>query len=184
MARDRKRARDRRRRKPDEQPEEQHGGELHRANEPGELEHASGAADEADAALVAGAQGQTAPEDALDDVEGVEHPEALDEEEFARLEDAVDESEREIERTGAADAELELDHASRATAHHVAAPKEGGPRVVRFLRASWAELRRVQWPDRRQVTQATAVVLGFVVIAGLYLGVADFVAKKVVDLII
>ena len=32
-----------------------------------------------------------------------------------------------------------------------------------FLRASWAELQRVQWPDRRQVGQATAVVLGFVV---------------------
>ena len=42
-----------------------------------------------------------------------------------------------------------------------------GNRVVGFLLpASWAELQRVQWPDRRQVTQATAVVLGFVAIAG------------------
>ena len=42
----------------------------------------------------------------------------------------------------------------------------------------------MQWPDRRQVGQATAVVLGFVVVAGLYLGVADEVAKQIVDSII
>ena len=42
----------------------------------------------------------------------------------------------------------------------------------------------MQWPDRRQVGQATAVVLGFVVVAGLFLGVADYVAEKLVDLII
>jgi len=42
----------------------------------------------------------------------------------------------------------------------------------------------VQWPDRRQVGQATAVVLGFVVIAGAYLGLADAVAQRFVDLIL
>ena len=57
-------------------------------------------------------------------------------------------------------------------------------RAVAFLRASWAELQRMQWPDRRQTSQATAVVLGFVVIAGVYLGVADWVAQKLVNLIV
>jgi preprotein translocase subunit SecE len=70
----------------------------------------------------------------------------------------------------------------------VAAPKvKKGSLFVQtaaFLRACWAELQRVQWPDRRQVGQATAVVLGFVVIAGLFLGAADFVAQKIVDLIL
>ncbi len=72
----------------------------------------------------------------------------------------------------------------------VAAPAPGTPtrrgpaRFIAFLRASWAELQRVQWPDRRAVGQATAVVIGFVVVAGLYLGVADWVAKKIVDFII
>ena len=65
-----------------------------------------------------------------------------------------------------------------------AATRRGPGRFIGFLRASWAELQRVQWPDRRQVTQATAVVIGFVVVAGLYLGVADWVAKKIVDYII
>ena len=64
------------------------------------------------------------------------------------------------------------------------APLRGGNRAIGFLRASWAELQRVQWPDRRQVTQATAVVLGFVAIAGAYLGLADFVAKEIVEFIL
>ena len=64
------------------------------------------------------------------------------------------------------------------------APLRGGNRAIGFLRASWAELQRVQWPDRRQVTQATAVVLGFVAIAGAYLGLADYVAKEIVEFIL
>jgi preprotein translocase SecE subunit len=59
-----------------------------------------------------------------------------------------------------------------------------GNRAIGFLRASWAELQRVQWPDRRQVFQATAVVLGFVAIAGAYLGLADYVAKEIVEFIL
>jgi preprotein translocase subunit SecE len=72
-----------------------------------------------------------------------------------------------------------LQHAAGTT------PTTRGPgRFMAFLRASWAELQRVQWPDRHQVGQGTAVVLGFVVIAGLYLGVADRLAQEVVDLIL
>jgi preprotein translocase SecE subunit len=59
-----------------------------------------------------------------------------------------------------------------------------GPRFLVFLQACWAELQRVQWPDRRQVFQATGVVIGFVIVAGAYLGVADWAAQKVVDFII
>lgn len=62
--------------------------------------------------------------------------------------------------------------------------KGGIGRFPGFVKASWAELQRVQWPDRRQVGQATAVVLGFVVIAGAYLGLADAVAQRFVDLIL
>ena len=62
--------------------------------------------------------------------------------------------------------------------------RKGAGRFGGFLRASWAELQRVQWPDRRQVAQATGVVIGFVIIAGLYLGVADWVAKQIVNAII
>jgi preprotein translocase subunit SecE len=57
-------------------------------------------------------------------------------------------------------------------------------RTVGVLRNCWAELQRVQWPDRQQVAQATGVVLGFVVITGIFLGVADFVAGKLVNWIV
>jgi preprotein translocase subunit SecE len=59
-----------------------------------------------------------------------------------------------------------------------------GSRLVHFLQGSWRELQRVQWPDRRQVMQATGVVIGFVIVAGVFLGVADLVANKVVQLIL
>lgn len=57
-------------------------------------------------------------------------------------------------------------------------------RTVTFIEGSWAELRRVQWPDRPQVVQATGVVLGFVVLTGVFLGVCDFVAGKLVNWIV
>jgi preprotein translocase subunit SecE len=57
-------------------------------------------------------------------------------------------------------------------------------RLINFLQGSWRELQRVQWPDRRQVMQATGVVIGFVIIAGVYLGVADTVAAKLMNWIL
>jgi preprotein translocase subunit SecE len=60
----------------------------------------------------------------------------------------------------------------------------GGARLVHFLQGSWRELQRVQWPDRRQVTQATGVVIGFVIVAGVFLGAADWVAQRLVTLIL
>ncbi len=59
-----------------------------------------------------------------------------------------------------------------------------GRRLVGFLQGSWRELQRVQWPDRRQVMQATSVVIGFVIVAGAFLGVADFLAGKLVSFIL
>ena len=57
-------------------------------------------------------------------------------------------------------------------------------RIIGFLRGSWAELQRVQWPDRQQVAQATGVVLGFVVLTGIFLGVCDYVAGKLINFIV
>ena len=57
-------------------------------------------------------------------------------------------------------------------------------RTINFIEGSVAELRRVQWPDRQQVVQATGVVLGFVALTGVFLGVADFIAGKLVNAIL
>jgi preprotein translocase SecE subunit len=58
------------------------------------------------------------------------------------------------------------------------------PRLVQFLVAVSAELQRVQWPDRQALTTLTGVVLGFVLIAGGYLGLLDAVASRVIQAII
>ncbi|HEY8467798.1 MAG TPA: preprotein translocase subunit SecE [Solirubrobacterales bacterium] len=52
------------------------------------------------------------------------------------------------------------------------AEKQRG-RVMAFLISCWHELRRVQWPDRETLAQASAVTLIFIAIAAAYLGVLD-----------
>jgi preprotein translocase SecE subunit len=189
VARDRQRAKQRKARRAQNPGPAR--SKLDRADLPGELEHASGEVEEFEASLVAGAEGEPAdafgededPEAARrafgeGEAEGEVEPEELDDEEFDELEDEVDRATLEEEA-------VEAGPPARRQAATPGAPTRRGPgRFVGFLRASWAELQRVQWPDRRQVAQATGVVIGFVIIAGLYLGVADWVAKQVVNAII
>jgi preprotein translocase subunit SecE len=173
VARDRQRAKQRKARRA-QNPGSAGGraaGSTHRENVPGELDHASGEVDRFEAELIRGADGEPDPEpDELESevVEGDVDSEPLD-----------DDVAVEPDATPA-----RADVASREGAVPGQPTKRGASRFLAFVRASWAELQRVQWPDRRQVAQATAVVLGFVVIAGAYLGLADAVAQRIVDIII
>lgn len=45
--------------------------------------------------------------------------------------------------------------------------------VIGFLISCWAELKRVQWPDRETLIQASAVTVVFIAIAAAYLGALD-----------
>jgi preprotein translocase SecE subunit len=63
-------------------------------------------------------------------------------------------------------------------------PRRQRGRIITFLGHVVDELRRVQWPDRRQTGQGTAVTLGFVVVAGGFLGLMDAVWKPLVDWLI
>ena len=45
--------------------------------------------------------------------------------------------------------------------------------VIGFLISCWAELKKVQWPDRETLIQATAVTILFVAVAAAYLGALD-----------
>ena len=47
--------------------------------------------------------------------------------------------------------------------------------VIGFLVSCWAELKKVQWPDRETLIQATAVTIIFVAVAAAYLGALDAV---------
>ena len=171
MARDRQRAKQRKARRA--QNPGARLSEPRRSDLPGELEHISGEVDEFEAALVQGADGQAVEGSEDEDVETA--PEQLDDEEFDELEDEVDHATLEEEAVEAAPAERRREAAAPG-----APTRKGAGRFIAFLKASWAELQRVQWPDRRAVFQATAVVLGFVVIAGSYLGLMDFIWSKVI----
>jgi preprotein translocase SecE subunit len=59
--------------------------------------------------------------------------------------------------------------------------RSGLGKVWHFFQNVWAELQRVQWPNRKQVTTLTGVVLGFVLIAGGYLGLLDAIFSRVID---
>jgi preprotein translocase SecE subunit len=55
--------------------------------------------------------------------------------------------------------------------------------VIGFLVSCWQELKKVQWPDRDTLIQASAVTIIFVVVAAAYLGALDaafnFLIKRI-----
>ena len=63
-------------------------------------------------------------------------------------------------------------------------PGREPPRRGRFLRESWGELQKVDWPGRNQVTQGTIVVIIACAIVGAYLWVLDLGIKQVVENVI
>jgi preprotein translocase subunit SecE len=88
------------------------------------------------------------------------------------------------ERTERAPDAVEGDAVSRRDIEHAEHPRPKRGRFITFLGHCVDELRRVQWPNRRQVGQATAVVLGFVVIAGGYLGLLDAIWRPLIEAIL
>jgi preprotein translocase subunit SecE len=180
VARDRKRAKQRRERRAQGARASTPASPPARADVPGALDHASSDVDEFDAALVRGASGVAPTPETSDAPEtDVQDGAATGAEDELQLSDGSS-------RGGGGDGDGggAGGHGGGDRERPSGAPLRGGNRATAFVRASWAELQRVQWPDRRQVTQATAVVLGFVAIAGAYLGLADFVAKEIVEFVL
>ena len=130
------------------------------AGAPDPLDHASADVDEARLA-----EAGAVPPDADGEDYGEIFPDELTDDRPGRAEDAVQ---------GDAVSRQELERGPRR--------KRG--RFITFLGHCVDELRRVQWPNRRQVGQATAVVLGFVVIAGGYLGLLDALWKPLIEAIL
>jgi preprotein translocase SecE subunit len=56
--------------------------------------------------------------------------------------------------------------------------------VLGFFASCWAELKKVQWPDRDTLVQATAVTIIFVAVAAAYLGALDGIFNLVMDQIL
>jgi preprotein translocase subunit SecE len=56
-------------------------------------------------------------------------------------------------------------------------------RIIQFFKDSYAELKRVVWPNREAVASSTKVVIVSVVMFALVLGVVDFLLLRGLDLI-
>lgn len=56
-------------------------------------------------------------------------------------------------------------------------------RAARFLREVRAELRKVHWPNRKELVTYTIVVLVTVAIAAIFLGLVDFVVFQLMSLL-
>jgi preprotein translocase subunit SecE len=137
---------------------------------PPPLEHAAPDAELAEEQLAVGRPAEPEPE------------EGEDEEEFEReVEESITRGRSGRRRRAGYDGES----APATTGTAVAERRPSMPaRFIGFLQGSWRELQRVQWPDRPQVFQATGVVIGFVIVAAVFLGVADVIAGKIVDFVL
>ncbi|HEY8496274.1 MAG TPA: preprotein translocase subunit SecE [Limnochordales bacterium] len=58
-----------------------------------------------------------------------------------------------------------------------------GQRIGRYLREVRAELRKVAWPNRKELVTYTVVVLVTVGIAALFLGVVDIIVSELLTLL-
>jgi preprotein translocase subunit SecE len=199
VARNRKRRSERRPSRPVDGPTSQPGvataNGAHHDESPDPIEHATPDVELAEAQLAVGR-----PELAdvqQGDAETAEAADELTEEEFEREEDFVDGgggsgrggggSGRGSDDSDSGGGAPESGRGGELAAGSAPVPAHRPGlvmRLVHFLQGSWRELQRVQWPDRRQVMQATGVVIGFVIVAGVYLGLADWVAGKVVPFIL
>jgi preprotein translocase subunit SecE len=194
VARNRKRAKERRSRRP-QSAVARPGVATTRADRedgtPGPMRHAAPDVELAEAQMALGRPDLADAEPDLAEAEPVfadaAEPESLDENRFEELEDDVDEEALEERRDGPPSGGPPADGGGELVAHGGGVPESRarpGNRLINFLRGSWRELQRVQWPDRRQVVQATGVVIGFVIVAGVFLGVADLLATKIMNFVL
>lgn len=65
----------------------------------------------------------------------------------------------------------------------VASQKKQNP-ITRYFRETVGELRKVNWPTRKEATQLTAIVLIVVSLMSVLLGVLDYVFSQIMGFII
>ncbi len=116
------------------------------------------------------------PQDVGSSGEVLEYEQDLDEEEGEHFDPAEDHPEED----GPAPTRGPRGHRGGDEAEH---KERASSRTVPLSR-SWPSCRRVQWPDRQALTTLTGVVLGFVLIAGGYLGLLDAIFSRVIQAIL
>ncbi|MEO3947966.1 MULTISPECIES: preprotein translocase subunit SecE [Gorillibacterium] len=65
----------------------------------------------------------------------------------------------------------------------VARMKQGFSSTFSFFAESWAELRKVKWPGRKELTSYTIVVITTVIFVGIYFTILDLIISEIVRLV-
>ncbi len=108
-----------------------------------------------------------APEEAL------ELPEAPAPARKSRAEKRTEQRERKEKDKRRRAEEKRQEEARLAKREKQAADERQRGAVIGFIVSCWAELKKVQWPDRDTLVQASTVTIVFVAIAAAYLGALD-----------
>jgi preprotein translocase subunit SecE len=56
--------------------------------------------------------------------------------------------------------------------------------IVRYFRQTWAELKKVRWPSRREAVNLTIIVLVVTVAMSAFLGIVDRLADQLFSFLI
>ena len=56
--------------------------------------------------------------------------------------------------------------------------------VVRYFRQTWAELKKVHWPTRREASNLTLIVLAVTVAMSAFLGIVDWLSALFFSLLV
>jgi preprotein translocase SecE subunit len=61
--------------------------------------------------------------------------------------------------------------------------KKLGYSICKFFVLTYREMKKVRWPDKSKMKEASAIVLSFVLLFGLYIILDDFIIAQLLKLI-
>jgi preprotein translocase SecE subunit len=99
-------------------------------------------------------------------------------------EEAPDKISRRARRAAERERKAAAKESERRRARKEEAPERQRGAVIGFIASCWAELKRVQWPDRETLIQASTITVIFIAIMAAYLGVLDAIFNWLVQRIL
>lgn len=57
-------------------------------------------------------------------------------------------------------------------------------RIGKWLKEMKSELKKVQWPTRKQTVNNTLIVIACVIVVGIFIWIFDFIAGNVIDFLL
>ncbi len=57
-------------------------------------------------------------------------------------------------------------------------------RIAKWFKEMKSELKKVQWPTRKQVVNNTLIVIACVIVVGVFIWIFDFIAGNAIQLLI